>query len=93
MREMEDEFIKGRSEAWRLHREFDQREWLRAHGKKPKPQHAKASKKKASKPLPEGCIDILVEDHNAEEEEQVLDRERYAAAIYREIYAEAVSCL
>jgi hypothetical protein len=72
---MEDEFIKGRSEAWRLHRAFDQKEWLRTHGKKAKPKHAKASKRKASK-LPEGCIDILVEDPNAEEEEQVLDRER-----------------
>lgn len=28
------------------------------------------------KKLPDGCIDILVEDHEAEEEQHALERER-----------------
>lgn len=78
MRELEDAFIQGRSREWRVTREMDRRAWRQDHLT---PSPRKKSKKgkdkgKDAKKLPDGCIDILVEDYEAEEEEHTLERER-----------------
>lgn len=82
MREMEDAFIQGRSREWRITREMDSRAWRQDHltpspSKKKDVSKNKAKRKgKAAQKLPDGCIDILVEDQEAEEEERTLERER-----------------
>ena len=70
MREAEDAFVAGRSRQWKVTRALEQR----AH--RPKSGNRQASNKalKQAKNLPEGCIDLLVEDHQAEEEERRLER-------------------
>lgn len=81
MRELEDAFIQGRSREWRITREMDKRAWKQDHlTASPRKTDKKRNKGegKDTKKLPDGCIDILVEDHEAEEEEHTLERERYA---------------
>lgn len=85
MREIEDAFIQGRSREWRFTREMDRRAWRQDHltpspRKNNKRSHkGKGKGAKVAKKLPDGCIDILVEDHEAEEEEHTLERERSAS--------------
>ena len=84
MREIEDEFIKGRRGEWRnslanVQRsskfEISKKEETAARKKKLNKQQGKNKKKLE---LPAGCVDILVEDHEAAEDEMTYERERYA---------------
>lgn len=80
MRELEDAFIQGRSREWLLTREMDRRAWRQEHMAFSPSKHKKSKGKgkgKDAKKLPDGCIDILVEDHEAEAEVHTLERERY----------------
>lgn len=95
MREMEDDFIKGRAREWRMTRASEQRTWSQENGR-PSPvkrssstasQSSSASKGQSKssnkkKKLPPGCIDILVEDYAAEEEAQEIERERCVSELY-----------
>jgi hypothetical protein len=80
MREIEDAFIQGRSREWTLRRELERREWRKTHPEASslpnKQSKSNKSKGKRYKQLPDGCIDILIEDHEAEAEEHTLERER-----------------
>lgn len=74
---MEDAFIQGRTREWRLTKAMDRRNWREDNHDTPSPSpRKKKNKGKKANALPEGCIDILVEDNDAEEEEQRLERER-----------------
>ena len=81
LREMEDAFVHGRATHWRVSRAADQKKWEadatlnRRASNTPSLQRATSSQKPTAPPvdkgkgkaLPEGCIDILVEDEEAEE--------------------------
>lgn len=71
MREAEDAFVAGRSRQWKVTKALEQRQQRReSKGKQKTPNKAVEQ----AKQLPDGCIDLLVEDHQAEEEERMLDR-------------------
>lgn len=83
MREIEDEFIKGRRREWRISKAFEQRSAKPEASIKTVKKEDTASRKQGdvSKKgkqggLPEGCVDIIVEDHEAEEVERTLENER-----------------
>ncbi|CAD6577133.1 MAG: hypothetical protein CYPHOPRED_000172 [Cyphobasidiales sp. Tagirdzhanova-0007] len=87
MREIEDEFIKGRRGEWRnslanVQRsskfEISKKEETAARKKKLNKQQGKNKKKLE---LPAGCVDILVEDHEAAEDEMTYERERGEPAL------------
>lgn len=91
MRELEDDFIRGRRTEWRMTKEADQRAWRAdhgRHGRSKKPDNGrlvgKGKTRARNEDLPEGCIDILVEDHEAEEEAEALERDRGEPALRTE---------
>jgi hypothetical protein len=73
MREAEDAFVAGRSRQWKVTRALEQRQQRRPSNSQRKSSSSNKAIKQARN-LPEGCIDLVVEDHQAEEEERMLDR-------------------